>query len=144
MCSPDSSAIDASVPMIVSRTSGAIPIGARRRSASWTPMRSSSVRRGKTRQPMWRGGFTGPDLAGTRASKEAGRDDDRGGWHGEDPWNKSPPTPSNPSRRGRHRTDEQGGSMRATKGILIASAAATLVLGGAVLARADQKTGGDM
>ena len=34
--------------------------------------------------------------------------------------------------------------MRATKGILIASAAATLVLGGAVLARADQKTGGDM
>jgi len=34
--------------------------------------------------------------------------------------------------------------MRATKGILVASAAATLVLGGAVLARADQKTGGDM
>ena len=34
--------------------------------------------------------------------------------------------------------------MRATKGILIASAAATLVLGGAVLARADQKAGGDM
>jgi len=34
--------------------------------------------------------------------------------------------------------------MRATKGILIASAAATLVLGGTVLARADQKTGGDM
>jgi uncharacterized membrane protein len=34
--------------------------------------------------------------------------------------------------------------MKPTKGILIASAAATLVLGGAVLARADQKTGGDM
>ena len=34
--------------------------------------------------------------------------------------------------------------MRAKNGILIASAAATLVLGGAVLARADQKTGGDM
>ncbi len=33
--------------------------------------------------------------------------------------------------------------MRATKGVLIASAAASLILGGAVLARADQKSGGD-
>ena len=34
--------------------------------------------------------------------------------------------------------------MRATKGVLIASAAASLILGGAVLARADEKSGGDM
>ena len=34
--------------------------------------------------------------------------------------------------------------MRKTKGIVIASAAAGLILGGAVLARADQKTSGDM
>jgi len=34
--------------------------------------------------------------------------------------------------------------MRTGKGMLIASAAAGLILGGAVLARAEQKTGGDM
>ena len=34
--------------------------------------------------------------------------------------------------------------MKGTRGVLIASAAASLILGGAVLARADEKSGGDM
>ena len=34
--------------------------------------------------------------------------------------------------------------MKGTKGVLIASAAAGLILGGAVLARADEKSGGEM
>ena len=34
--------------------------------------------------------------------------------------------------------------MKGTRGVLIESAAASLILGGAVLARADQKSGGDM
>ena len=34
--------------------------------------------------------------------------------------------------------------MKGSRGVLLASAAASLILGGAVLARADEKSGGDM
>src|SRR2546427_715092 len=41
--------------------------------------------------------------------------------------------------------EPKGGRMRATKGMLIASAAASLILGRAIAARADEgKTGGEM